>query len=386
MAACSAGQRPAGTAGQVPPYPTGPAVTRCSTTTGSAPVLRDGPATVSRVPLPPFGVAAAGSGFAFVTMGTGTTLTGGSVAVFADGAAGRPALVRRLAVNPLPEGEALTPDGRYLLVAAGSGIAVVSVRRAELGRPGAVLGALTSPGSGAIEVAVTPDGSLAFASLEGSSDIAVFDLRQALASHFVRSGYLGTIPAGLAPVGLALSPDGSWLYATSEQAAAGSEVGILQVISVRAARSRPADATVAVARAGCNPVRVITSADGRTVWVTARASDELLGFSAARLRSSPAGALAAAVRVGELPVGLALVDGGRRIVVADSDRFDVPGAGASLAVVNVRAALSGRAALAGYLHSGSFPRELALEPGGGPLLVTNYGSRQLQAVRVTGLP
>jgi DNA-binding beta-propeller fold protein YncE len=352
-------------------------------------VLRDAPATLTRVPAPPFGVAAARSGFAFVSTGTGAALTGGSVAVFRDvrhEAPARPELVRRLPAGPLPSGEALTPGGRYLLVATGSGITVISVRRAEQGRPDAVLGQLTSPGTGAIEVAVTRDGSLAFASLEGSSEIAVFDLRQALASHFVRSGYLGAIPAGFAPVGMALSPDGRWLYVTSEQAADGPRVGILQVVSVQAARSRPAAATVAAVRAGCDPVRVITSADGRVVWVTARASDELLGYSAAALRRSPAGALVAAVRVGELPVGLALVDGGRRIVIADSDRFDVPGEAASLAVVNVPAARGGRAVLAGYLPAGSFPRELALQPGGRTLLVTDYGSRELQAVRVSRLP
>jgi DNA-binding beta-propeller fold protein YncE len=349
-------------------------------------VLRDVPAAAERVPEPPFGVAAASSGYSFVTMGTGGTLAAGSVAVFRDGGTGQPAQLRRLSAGPLPQGVALTRGGRYLLVATGSGITVISARRAELGRPRAVLGALTSSGSGAIEVAVTPDGSLAFVSLEGSSEIAVFDLRQALASHFVRSGYIGSIPAGFAPVGLALSPDGRWLYATSEQSAGGSSAGLLQVISVAAARIRPAAATVAVVRAGCEPVRVITSADGRVVWVTARASNELLGFSASRLRSSPARSLAAAVRVGELPVGVALADGGRRLVIADSDRFDIPGGHASLAVVNVPAALSGRAALAGYLSSGRFPRELALEPGGRKLLVTNYGSRQLQEVRVTGLP
>ena len=55
------------------------------------------------------------------------------------------------------------------------------------------------------------------------------------------------------------------------------------------------------------PVRVITSADGADVWVTARGSDDLLCFSAARLASDPARALVATARVGEASVGPAFI-------------------------------------------------------------------------------
>ncbi|HXW45947.1 MAG TPA: hypothetical protein VEL03_14225, partial [Streptosporangiaceae bacterium] len=163
-------------------------------------------------------------------------------------------------------------------------------------------------------------------------------------------------------------------------------IGTLTVISVARAEQDPAHSIVARTVAGCNPVRVITSANGSVVWVTARASDALLAFSAARLLTDPGHALLADVRVGELPVGLALVRGGSLVVVADSDRFDVPGARSSLAVVDVADALAGRPALLGYLPAGGFPREMALEPGGATLLVTNYSSGQLEAVDVAALP
>jgi hypothetical protein len=84
-------------------------------------------------------------------------------------------------------------------------------------------------------------------------------------------------------------------------------------------------------------------------------------------------------------VGLALVDGGSRIVIADSNRFSASGAASSLAAVDVAAALAGRPALLGYLPAGGFPREMALEPGGQTLLVTNYDSGQLEAVGVGDL-
>jgi DNA-binding beta-propeller fold protein YncE len=133
-------------------------------------------------------------------------------------------------------------------------------------------------------------------------------------------------------------------------------------------------------------VRVVTSASGGTVWVTARESDMLLGFAASRLGADPSHSLIARVRVGEAPVGLALVDDGQRVVVADSNRFQRRGATASLAVVNAAAALGGKPALAGYLPAGGFPRQMVLEPGGRTLLVTNFGSRQLETVNVANLP
>ena len=130
---------------------------------------------------------------------------------------------------------------------------------------------------------------------------------------------------------------------------------------------------------------MITSGDGSAVWVTARASDDLLCFSAARLISDPAHALVAIARVGEAPVGLAAVRGGSLIVVADSNRFGAGGATADLDVVNVAAALAGRAAVAGDIPSGLFPREMALLPDG-TLLVSNYSSGQVEAVDVASIP
>jgi len=287
-------------------------------------------------------------------------------------------------------GEALTPDGRYLLAASGSGAVVISVARAERGSSGAVLGTLRDPrgGSGAIEVAVSRDGRFAFVTQEDSATAAVFDLSKG----FGTADFTGGIPLGLAPVGMAISPDGRWLYATSEIAKGGAlgprpggRTGTLTVIDVRRAETDPATSVVATVPAGCGPVRVVTSADGDEVWVTARESDDLLCFSAARLRTEPARALEAVVRVGEAPVGLALVQGGTRIVVADSNRFGT-GASADLGIVNVTTALAGRPAMIGHVPAGRFPREMALEPGGGTLLVTNFASDQLETVSVATIP
>jgi DNA-binding beta-propeller fold protein YncE len=372
------------------PLPAG-SVPGCSTATGPASLARGVHPVLVKVPGNPFGIVISPDGrWAFVALG-------GSVGVFRLGSAA-PALVRMIAVPGMALGETLTSDGRYLLVANGGGGAVViSVPRAEQGAGNPVAGVLSSggPSSGAIEVAVSPDGRFAFVTLEGQARAAVFSLADALATGFGPSDLVGYIPLGLAPVGMAVSPDGRWLYATSELARGRQPgfrrgvpggLGTLSVIDLNRAETQPARSVVATVPAGCSPVRVVTSADGSQLWVTARESDDLLCFSAALLRSQPGRALVARVRVGEAPVGLALVRNGSRLVVADSNRFRAAGGTSSLAVVSVPAALAGRPALLGLVPAGQFPREMAVTPDGRSLLVGNYASGQLEVVDVASLP
>jgi DNA-binding beta-propeller fold protein YncE len=333
----------------------------------------------------PFGVVTAPGRWAFVSVVSGVDVL--ATRQF------RPRLVRHIPV-PQALGEALAPDGRYLLVASARGMTVISVRRAEAGGAHAVLGTLAVPhAQGPIEVTVSPDGTLAFVSVEYSNEIAVFRLSRALARGFGPADLVGTIPTGDGAVGMAISPDGRWLYATSEQAAKappggrpGDIPGTLSVISVPQAARHPARSVVAVRYADCQPVRVVLSRGGRIAWVTARASNAVLAFDTARLRTAPRSALLADVRVGIAPVGLILVRRSTRLIVADSNRFAKPPVPSNLAVLSVAAALAHRPALLGYIPAGKFPRQFAAEPGGQTLLVTNFLSGQLQAVGLSRLP
>ena len=370
----------------------------CSTATGKAALLTGTRTAMVTVPGgTPFASAVTPDGhWAFVSQGTTIAVLhiGGWLAPAFDHAITvfTPGVRRRY--SPL-SGETLTADGRYLLVALGSGAVVISVSRAEQdGGTGAILGKLTDPagGTGAVEVAVSPDDRFAFVVQEEySGRAAVFNLRRALTQGFGPADYVGSIPLAPGPVGVSVSPDGRWLYVTSEAAAgtppaAKNPTGTLTVIDLHRAETDPAKSVIATARAGCEPVRVVTSADGQQVWVTARESDDLLCFSAAKLRTDPAHALVAVVRVGEAPVGLMPVRGGTRIVGADSNRFSANGAEADLGVVDVAAALAGKPGLIGRIPAGGFPREIALEPGGGILLVANFASGQLEAVSVPSIP
>ena len=373
----------------------------------------------------PFGVAVTpdgGYGFAAVQGGG----TGGSVIDvlrMATAASGRPVLVRSIPMAGQPLGETITPDGKYLLAADGSGAVVISVARAESGAASAVLGTLAAPsGSGtgqgalsasATEVATSRDGRYAFVTLEYDQRAAVFNLAGAVSRGFGSADYAGSIPLGQAAVGLAVSPGGRWLYATSEIAAPaqhpvgirapaggpalsasqaasagivpGEPAGTLTLIDLQRAETDPAHSVVATVDAGCQPVRVVTAANGTQVWVTARASDDVLCFAAARLVTNPSHALAAVVRVGEAPVGLTAVRDGALVVVADSNRFGAPGAHADLTVINVADALDGRPAIVGDIPAGLFPRDMTAAPNG-TVLVSNFSSGQLEAVDTATIP
>jgi 6-phosphogluconolactonase (cycloisomerase 2 family) len=80
------------------------------------------------------------------------------------------------------------------------------------------------------------------------------------------------------------------------------------------------------------------------------------------------------------------VDGGRLIVVADSNLNGLKSASANLAVVDTAKALAGQPALLGYIPTGLLPRQFALEPGSGTLLVTDQRSHRLQALKTADLP
>jgi DNA-binding beta-propeller fold protein YncE len=336
----------------------------------------------------PFGVVSAdGGAWSFVS-----TLSG-EVAVL-DNRGRRPRVVREITLpGDTLAGEALTNDGRHLLVADGSGADVVDVGRMERDSPHPVLGKLVIDArstsfalDSAIEVSVSPDDRFAFVSLESANEIAVFNLDRALKTRFRRPALVGTIPLGLAVVGTAISPDGRWLYATSEARSATSRQGTISVINLKLAETRPSRSVVESGAAGCDPVRVAVSPDGAIVWVAARESNSLLAFSAPRLQTDPRHAMLARVRVGASPVGLALLRKGARIVVADSNRFGARGQSAALTVIDAEAALAGKAAVIGEIPSGMFPRELFAEPSRNRLLVTNFASNQLEVIDLRRLP
>ena len=288
-----------------------------------------------------------------------------------------PVLTRMILLPGRPPltGLSLTHNGRLLLVADGAGgVIVLDVGLAETEGGHAVVGAITSSTSdgGAALVVSSIDDRFAYVSLEKTSAIAVIDLN---AGTFVTS-----IPVATAPVGLAPSPDGRWLYVTSELASPTADHGVLSVIDL------DRGSVIATVAAGCSPVRVAISPDGAVVWVAARESNAVMAFSAGALVSDPEHALLATVPVGQAPVGLAVLAAGEHIVVADSNRFLVAGSRSDLSIIDAKAALRGDPAILGTIPTGDFPRGLSVAADGRTLLVANFNSKTIQSIDLGGVP
>ena len=75
--------------------------------------------------------------------------------------------------------------------------------------------------------------------LEYDQRAAVFNLADAVSRGFGSADYVGSIPLGQAAVGLAVSPDGRWLYATSEVAAPAQHPAGIRVPAVRSGPAPP---------------------------------------------------------------------------------------------------------------------------------------------------
>ncbi len=292
-----------------------------------------------------------------------------------------------------PKGMALTGDGKYLVVGADNGIVVLSVPALEQGAPSASVATLPVPGmtnGGAEEVAVSPDNKYAFVLLQNANQMAVFNLAKAVSGGSGTTSFVGAVTLFLSPVGIAVSPDGKWIYVASQAVhqTKSPEQGMISVLDLARAESSPQDSVVSATQTGCGPGRIAVSADGSTVWVTARSSDAVLGFSASRLRTDKARALLYDIPVGRTPIGAILVGGGKRLIVSDNDPGNSGATAHNLAVIDVTKAMAGQGAraLLGYIPGGQQPRDLALVPGTTFLLVADSASNEVQWIDLSKLP
>jgi len=362
-----------GTAGLKPVGPL-PAIPGCDSGIASAPDLSKVEHATTAIGGRPFSVAVTSDGkWSFVT-------TGHALAVLSNGSGLAPSLTHTLPMPGANKGVAVTSDGKYVVLAAGSGAKVLSAADAEQGTAH-LIGSLHSPGgTGAVNVVLSPDDQFAYVTLQDSSGVAVFNLRHALSSGFDAGSLVGTVNAGPQPVGIRVSadPGHKWLFVTN-----WGQQGSVSVLSRHLAETDPGHAllTKSPAPAGCDPSRIVPSADGKWVFVTSQSSNALLGYDATKLRTDPAHALVTVVPVGENPIGMQYIDSGRELVVANS------GSSHNLMVIDTHAALC-RAGhvVTGSITAGKGPRDFGLVHGGSTLYVTNLGAGLLEAIRLDSIP
>jgi DNA-binding beta-propeller fold protein YncE len=377
-----------------------------------------------QIPLP-------GSPFAAIT-----TLDGRHVFVSMGGATSGVAIIRQrktfaTAVQMIPTcgpafGLAMSNSGRYLLVAvqAGSscpsgGVQFIDVRKAIAGDPGAAMGTVPTDPT-AIEVALSVDNKLVFVANEFSAgqsmcdnpdSVSVIDFRKALSSGQSASSVIGTIPVDCAPVGLAVSGNGRYLYVTNETALPTRSfydakacnipdkphecpvkthkgpAGTLTVVDVHEARRNPAGSVVANIPAGCSPTRVMLTNNDKVAWVSAREDNSLLAFNARDILANPNNALLSSAPVGIAPDGAQLFFHKRLMAVANTNRNDsCPGAGGTVSILNLAPLKTGGgAATVGTFDAGVFPRQWAKSPDGSLLYLTEFGSDTLAIFPVNSI-
>ena len=84
---------------------------------------------------------------------------------------------------------------------------------------------------------------------------------------------------------------------------------------------------------------------------------------------------------------VAVVDGGKKVVVGNSNRFANANAAQTLSVLDAaKMEQQGADAVLGNIPSGAFPRELSLSADGHTLFLTNARSSSLQIIDVDRLP
>jgi len=407
------------------------------------------------LPSSPFAVKPSADGcWVFVSL---SGADGGGIAVLKR-QGGRLEMVRVVRISPAPAGIALTHDGKLLVAAAINSAVVLDVARMTAGAEDPILGTFSNQEGTCLQciyINVTPDDKLLFVSDEGADVIIVIDLERARANGFKAAAIIGSIPVGGGPIALTFSPDGKWLYSTSESGSpawnwlrackpsgapltpeqvtarkvdmeariaalealqsGASEKGVARlqqqidslksiigslsgvplanpegavvVIDVALAKTDPAKAASTRIPAGCGAVRMAISPDGRRIYVTARNSNAVATFDTAKLVADVDHSRLGMAPVGEAPVPVAVIDGGKKLVVGNSNRFGVGNGPETLSVLDTaKMEQPGADATVGTIPSGAFPRELSVSADGHTLFLTNAGSSSLQVIDIDRLP
>ena len=140
------------------------------------------------------------------------------------------------------------------------------------------------------------------------------------------------------------------------------------------------------AAAQAQPSSCNATAPSPSVTITSRADNRVLTFDTEKLRTDPDHALLRATTVGPAPVPIAVIDGGRKILAGNSNRFAGGNAPETLTVLDAAKIESGSDAVLGTIPTGAFPREMDISADGQTLFLTNAGSHSLQITDLQHLP
>jgi len=309
----------------------------------------------------------AGVGAALSLLGTATALGAGApttvgprsdgTAVAATGHRITP-VGRQTELGDLPLGQALSPDGRTLLV-SNDGQGTQSLQMVDVAR-GRIAQTLpyATPKSLFVGVAFSPDGRSAYASGGGDNKVHRYSVAGQQLTELPSFALPTTAPGSTAkiqpfPAGLAVTPDGSRLVVADHLADAVSIINV-------------ATGAVSTTAVGHAPRSVTLSGDGRTAWVTNEGGETVSVLDV----SGAAPVLTHTTTVGTHPVASAFDPRTQRLYIADaeSDQVSVLDARTSQLITTFD--------LAPYKGAqvGVNPSDLALSKDGKTLYVTGAGN------------
>lgn len=328
----------------------------------------------------------------------GTQRTAGTVAVMKrEGSKLR--LQRQISLPAAAWGLALVRNDSRLAVANSHGVALLDTSVA-LSQGDPVVGvAHYGRDLQTIRVIGSADGRWLFASDEHNRSISILDLDRPDNHGFDESSLVNQIPVDLSPLGMELSLDGKYLYVTCEMSRISApdlvnwfvwgatlrgdlkRAGVLSTIDVPAATEGSQDAVEACTPAGGHPVRIRRDQSG-SLWVTARASNQLIVFGADQPGSPRQ---LNTVAVGPAPVGLCVLEEIGVILVANSNRFASAGGRETISVIDMAGALKGEPSCLGRIAVGTFPREINVDPRHGVVYVSNFDSENLSVIPIQSI-
>ncbi len=149
-------------------------------------------------------------------------------------------------------------------------------------------------------VALSPDGRFLYVTLEGDNQVAVID---AASRRLIRRFAVGSRPRGVA-----FTPDGTRAFVANEL---DSSVSLID------ARLHQVVGTVRLTGRDCRPMGVAVSPDGKRVYVTTGRGGSLVALE------TTSGRITGTVFVGARPWGVAVSPDGTRIITANGASNDV---------------------------------------------------------------
>ncbi|MGZ3810415.1 MAG: YVTN family beta-propeller repeat protein [Mucilaginibacter sp.] len=191
-------------------------------------------------------------------------------------------------------------------------------------------------------VAVSPDGTRVYVANSGSDNISVIDA--------LTNSVIALIQVGSNPIGITINADGSRVYSVNQ---AGASVSVINTAS---------NTVVGTLPAGIRPFVATLSPDGKFLYV----ADTFPNIIS--VINTGTGTLVSSIKTGSFPDGVTISPDGSRLYVANSESN-------SVSVIN-----ASTGTLLATVATGAYPETPAISPDGTVLYVVSRGTNTVEVI------